>query len=564
MRPQSLWLALLLVCSSALADPSIQIDGVNSAVATNIRNHLGAISANEEAEPRLLKQKIKASVEQASQALGYYQTQFQYTLEKNTITITVEPGPAVVWAAPDIQIEGAATELAPIRDQVQKSPFTAGAVINHQIYENYKRHLLELCQEWGFLDARLEQSRLVVDLQQHTASAILRISAGKRYRITDIEFTGSKLDKGFVKRLTKLRAGNFIRKSELIQLHRDLQGARYFRDIDIQTDRLDDEHIRIVVRLIDAPNHQLSVGIGFGTDTGPRTKLRWERPQATAGGDRFTTELSLSQPQQSLTAEYVIPLTRPLQQTINFTTSWVHTSVEDTSSTIGSIGSFYSDHYQHDWVGSYGVTFDNESYRQGSEPRTRVQYFLPGFNFTQVVLPSGIDPTQGHRTWLAVTASTPALGADTAFVHVDTGYKRLFNPFGQQLLIVRAEVGAISTADIEQIPSSQRFFTGGDQTVRGYDFDSLGPRDASDELIGGRYLNVGSLEYSFKVAPTWRAAVFTDTGRAFNELNESFHSSAGFGVRWLSPVGQIRVDLAFPINTAERSWRLHIFMGPPL
>jgi translocation and assembly module TamA len=149
-------------------------------------------------------------------------------------------------------------------------------------------------------------------------------------------------------------------------------------------------------------------------------------------------------------------------------------------------------------------------------------------------------------------------------VRSDAGYKQIFNPIGSQLLIARAEIGTISTDNIDEIPATQRFFTGGDQTVRGYDFESLAPRDDKNQLIGGKYLNVASVEYSVKIGSQWRAAVFSDGGRAFNHGDEPWHKSVGIGARWLSPVGQIRVDLAFPYRDEEKGWRLHIFMGPPL
>jgi translocation and assembly module TamA len=189
---------------------------------------------------------------------------------------------------------------------------------------------------------------------------------------------------------------------------------------------------------------------------------------------------------------------------------------------------------------------------------------MPGLNFTQLVVPTGVDPLSGHKLWFDIRASAQPLGADTAFVRTNAGYKQIFNTFGDQLLIARVELGAINTGSIDEIPATQRFFTGGDQTVRGFDFESLAPRDENDELIGGKYLNVASVEYSFKVADQWRAALFTDSGRAFNNNDEPWHTSAGIGARWLSPVGQIRVDVAFPVNDEVTGWRLHIFMGPPL
>ena len=100
--------------------------------------------------------------------------------------------------------------------------------------------------------------------------------------------------------------------------------------------------------------------------------------------------------------------------------------------------------------------------------------------------------------------------------------------------------------------------------MRGYSYESLSPKDRNGELTGGRYLNVASLEYSYKLRPSWRAAVFADSGRSYNDSSEAWNSSLGFGVRWLSPVGQIRVDIAVPVANDENGFRLHIFMGPPL
>jgi len=557
-------LALLVFCSAALADPEIKLKGVEGQLADNVLHHIGSISDNEFEHPRLLRQKLKNDIPQAMRALGYFESHFEFSREKNSVTIDIDLGPAVAWAEPQIHIDGGAADLRPVRKLLDNQPFKVGATINQQTYENYKRDLLELCQEYGFLDARFEESRLRIDLEQHRATAILSIVAGKRYRVTAQSFSGSKLDQELLMRLSPVRTDSYYRKTDVTDLQRNLQSSGYFRDIDVQTEKLDDETIAIAAKLADAPSHQISVGAGYGTDTGPRTKLRWEQPHVTREGHKLITELSVSQPQQDLSVEYRIPLQKPLDDSLNLTTAWEHKAVEDTSSTVGSVGFFISRRRADTWILNYGVTYDDENYRQGNEPRRRVQYALPGANITEVVLGPGIDPLWGRKTWAAATMSAPVIGADTSFIRINAGYKRLIDIGHKQLLIPRIELGVVTTDDIQKIPSSQRFFTGGDQTVRGYDFESLGSRDADGNLIGGRYLNVASLEYSFKILEQWRLAVFSDTGRAFNHWGEPWHYSAGFGVRWLSPVGQIRVDLAFPVNEEDRSWRLHIFMGPPL
>ena len=557
-------IALLLVCGITHAQLRIDIDGASGTVAENIRNHIGTISDIERDRARLLRKKLEDSIRNATQALGYYETTFNYKLDNEILHINIELGPAISWAPAQIQLIGDSATLKPAQTMIEGAPFKTGEIINHATYETFKRELLETCQHYGFLDAHYVESRLVVDIEQHRATAILRIEGGERYRFGALEFSGSQLDADLVRRLSPIEQGGFYDKTLLTKLQRNLQDSRYFREIDIQNNKRDDHTVSLNIKLADAPRHQFSVGAGYGTDTGPRTKFRWERPYVNDKGHKLTTDLSISQPQQAVNFEYHIPLKKPLDESLNLTTSWERKSVQDTDSTIGSAGFFFSDRYKQTWVANYGATYYDESYRQGSEPRKHTGYIAPDINFTQLVLPIGIDPKSGRKFWIDALGSTPALGAETKFLRVDGGYKQIFNTFGEQLFIGRVEAGVIATSDISLIPSSQRFFTGGDQTVRGYDFESLSTEDSNGELIGGRYLNVASAEYSFKVADRWRAAVFTDTGRAFNDKDEPWHKSVGTGVRWLSPVGQIRVDIAFPVGDETTGWRLHIFIGPPL
>jgi translocation and assembly module TamA len=554
----------LLLCRVAAADVRLEINGVESLIADNIRNHIGTLAESDLQRSRQLKQKLNSAITGATQALGYYETKFRSAVQQNTLTIDIDLGPPIVWQPSDIVVTGDAAELRAVKNVLAESPIAVGAIVNHQAYETLKRRLLEACQENGFLGARFKENQLLIDIEQHRGTAILHVDSGARYRFKQVQFSGSTLDAELLEHLSPIAADSYYSKEALAKLQRNLQDSRYFQEMDVRTERQPNNYLAVNVKLADAPRHQFSVGAGFGTDTGPRAKFRWERPLITTKGHKLTTELSIAKPEQDLSFEYHIPLDSPLDKSLNFTTSWKRKLIEDTDSSIGSIGFFLSDRYAETWQANYGATFNDESYRQGSEPRKRTQYIVPGINVTQLVLPTGIDPLRGRKVWAGVNASAPPLGADTAFVRTDIGYKQIFNPIGKQLLIARAEIGTINTDNINEIPATQRFFTGGDQTVRGYDFESLAPRDEKNELIGGKYLNVASVEYSVKVAEQWRGALFMDGGRAFNSSDEPWHKSIGFGARWLSPVGQIRVDLAFPFRDEEQGWRLHIFMGPPL
>src|SRR5690606_18016796 len=348
---------------------------------------------------------------------------------------------------------------------------------------------LELCQQSGFLDAHYSKSELLVNVEQRRADVTLNIRGGERYRFAAPQFEGSQLNEDLLQRLSPIEPGTYYSKETLTQLHRDLQQSRYFREINLRTEKLDNHEFAIKAELGDAPRHQFNIGAGYGTDTGPRAKFRWERPFVNSAGHKLNTELSVSQLLQMLTLEYSIPLDPPLDRSLHYVTEWERKSVQDTESTVGSLGFFFSRRHQETWRINYGASFFNESYRQGAERRKTVAYLAPTFNATYIDLPEQVDPLSGRKMWFDTLGSTPELGADVAFLRADAGLKQIFNTFGTQLLIVRGEAGVIATSDIEQIPASQRFFTGGDQTVRGYDFESLATKDAAGNLIGGRYLN---------------------------------------------------------------------------
>src|SRR5690606_4407632 len=130
-------------------------------------------------------------------------------------------------------------------------------------------------------------------------------------------------------------------------------------------------------------------------------------------------------------------------------------------------------------------------------------------------------------------------------------------------LLGRTQVGAIATNSYGRIPPSLRFFAGGDQSVRGYGYQSLSPRDEYGNRVGGRYLLAQSAEYQYSLSEKWRVATFVDRGKAADKLNEAMKVGAGVGIRWVSPIGPLRLDWAQALDD-EREWRIHFSMGPEL
>jgi translocation and assembly module TamA len=120
------------------------------------------------------------------------------------------------------------------------------------------------------------------------------------------------------------------------------------------------------------------------------------------------------------------------------------------------------------------------------------------------------------------------------------------------------------TDDFDSMPPNLRFFAGGDRSLRGFGFQELGPLNSIGEVNGGRYLAVGSLEYERHLFGDFGLAGFVDAGNAFDAGDFEVAAGVGLGLRWRSPVGLVRVDLAAPVAGDGDGLRLHLVIGPEI
>ena len=176
-----------------------------------------------------------------------------------------------------------------------------------------------------------------------------------------------------------------------------------------------------------------------------------------------------------------------------------------------------------------------------------------------------VVPTRGHRLGLTLTGAHDAVLSSATFGTVRLDAK-VIRPLGSRIRVIgRGEVGQIFTDDLAALPPTRRFITGGDQSVRGWGWESLAPAVGDTALVGGKVLAVTSLETDFEVIPAWRIAAFGDAGNAADDFGSlTWEYSVGTGIRWTSPLGMLRLDFAFPLTDPNRSFRIHLVIGPDL
>ena len=216
----------------------------------------------------------------------------------------------------------------------------------------------------------------------------------------------------------------------------------------------------------------------------------------------------------------------------------------------------------NDWQRTIYIRYDNESGVQGQQTFATA-LVLPGISFSRTRSRGGINVDWGDKQLAYVEfANESLLSTDDVVKFYAQG--KIIRTYNEHQFVASAEVGAIFADSIYNVPSSMRFFTGGDQSIRGYDYEEIAPRDSSDYLVGGKYLTTASLEYRYPIAQNWKLAVFSDVGTATDDFSEELSIGTGVGVVWASPVGPIRFYVAKPLTDTDDSYKIHLMIGPEL
>lgn len=563
----------------------VEVEGGDEELRSNISAHLGEIDLGSVEQLPSHLPAMNKSIRSALEALGYYEGEWSIGTDRTglniknrallpgsrVIKVNVSPGKPVLIRKLDIRFSGSGEQQAEVVQLMRGLPLKERHRLRHWQYDQVKVDLLRTLLATGYLDARYRESRLVVNKQEYWADITLLLETGERYQFGSVSYSGSELNPILLDRLVDFQQDAYFSDEAFQKIRSRLSRSGYFERIDVRSSkRLDAEtqsrYFDVLLNLKDQEAHYVDVGAGYSTDSGAKASLGWRWPRVSPGGNSLNGTLEVSAPEQKVDFGYRIPLKRPLVESLDWKLSWKSTQLENTETKVTSLGVFYRNLREDNWQFSYGADFDLESYKAGESETEQVLYVVPGASWQRSEIAEGLDPDSGYLVRLGVEGSHPSLGSDTTFFKTTFTARwltRLYSP--DWLLLTRMELGAILTNSLEEVPLSRRYFTGGDQSVRGFEYGSISPRNEEGDVIGGKFLNVFSAEVNYRILESWRLGVFYDTGRAFSDQSDPFFSSVGPGIRWLSPFGQIRFDLAFPLKGNDASNpRLHISLGKAL
>ena len=509
---------------------------------------------------------IRRQISRAGRALGYYflteQTHFAQGESCWELQTMIEPGDPVMVASVDVNVT---TDSELFASTVQELPIREGDQLNHALYESSKSELSARAVELGFFAARFASSELRLDLQQNIAHVNIDFEPGQRYQFGAVNIEPvAGLSEEFIRRYVSFQTDTYYSAGALIDLRNVLNDSFYFSNVSVtpSLDQVVDQRMPIQVGLQLRPRRVYSTGIGVTTDIGPRVRFDYEDRYLNRSGHQFEAKSAASPIQQFIDLEYAIPWTNPATERLTFSGGFLHEDNDSFVADTTKIGASYSFLNRWGWRQNYFLNLQHDNSRIGDEEQNS-DMLIPGISVTRTRADDALYPQRGWTLFGQMMGSSDTLLSSETFMQLNVRGKGI-NPLGPGRLIVKFEAGTTVTDDIAKLPASIQYFTGGDQSVRGYKYRSLAPLDENDELAGGKHLLVGGVEYDFNILPNWKLAVFADAGNAFSVLNDyELQKSVGIGLRWLSPLGPIRVDIASALGD-DNKIRLHLTMGPDL
>lgn len=516
---------------------------------------------------RLVGEARKAAAE-ALAAEGYFKADVDTHIDTNNpkeavVRLTVKPGTRTTVRSTDLQFGGPVLEdaegrkrIALIRDTWKLGP---GEAFRQSEWETAKNEALVQLGRGRYAAASIAASEARVDAEAHLADLKLRLDSGPVFHAGPTVVSGLKrYPPAVVENLNPLRPGEPYDATTLDLYQRRLLETGYFNAVHfaIDPDPAQSASAPLRINVIEAPSQRIDTGISFSTDTRLGLTLDYRNANIFDSAWRFRPRLNLNSREQTLDTSLDTP-PRPGGTWNTYSTKLERRDIEGQVTQEAVVG------YAHNWGlestpsrVSLAAHFEHQSIA-GSVTQNNYALFA-GYRRTFRTTDDLVSPRRGVLGTFEAGTSVPGLNTRD-FGRIRTRVNWLIPAGLRNDFLIRAEAGVVLARSRSGIPSSFLFRTGGDQTVRGYAFESIGVPQG-EAIVGGRYLAIVSAEYTRWITDSLGAAIFADVGDAFDQAH-AFDPAIGYGigVRWRSPVGPLRADLAYGERT--RNVRLHFSVG---
>jgi len=566
------WLLWCCFAIPAEAAPELRVFGVSKELKKQISLFVGAPTHDSERSVDRFIEGLPNTTSKALAAVGYYSSEVKASRSKSRdgdfIDLRITQNDPTRVNTITLRIDGEARSDAAFMRNLGDLPLRSNAIFISADYEAAKARLLDAAQDLGYFDFSFIKNEVRVSRKQLTANVILIADSGPRYNFGRIQYDQTVFTEAFLKRWTPFEEGDPYESSQIAEAVQNLQSSGYFNSVRVlpQRDARYGKTVPVSIQLERKDNNLVGIGIGYATDTKVRTKLTWGRPLLNRFGHSIDLELGVSGINQTATVSYKIPRrTEPLHNYYAVKYGVRNEKLDDQDSFLSTLSFQRVRRLSAEWQETAFIRWEREEYMVGDNEPDRTDLVLPGVAWSRSRSKGSPFTTWGQSTNLQFLWGSRKFLSTIDLYKSVLGFKYIRAVSNKNTLLFAAQYGAISSNDFTKVPPSQRFFAGGDRSIRGFGFREVGPRNIEGVAVGGRYLETLSLEHNYRFRDRWSTALFVDGGRAFNNFAEPYSVGAGVGIRWQSPVGPFRLDIAVPISDNEDGKvRFHLSLGPDL
>ena len=575
-----LFMATMLFVSPVFAAPAsveIQVVGVKGSLKDNVVAALslppGIVREGKVYERWLLRfvDQIPDLVEEALQPFGYYRSDIKVELKKQGESSLVAV--QIVTAGPirvrymDLWLVGSGVEEKTLLKEKKYFPQQEGDVLNHKTYEDGKKKLRQEAINLGYLKAAFKKSQVTVHVEEGAADIVIELVTGPRYKFGTVTIEGGddRFNDEFLQRFISFKMGDFFSHKELHRSRINFYQSSRFKEVLVEPLIEEAEGLNVPVRitLITGKQQNMRVGVGYGTNTGARVTLNYENTQVSKYPHVFNFDAIVSEDTQLAETRYTIPRPGHVENNIINRYGVLHEDLDayETKILYTELESRHG--LSNDTIGSVFLRYSLEDSDVGEDDNYS-HLLTPGVRFSYRSYDDLINPKSGYQLRMEVRSSFEELLSDTTFSQVIAGGSFMW-PLGKSFTMHSRVEGAttFNKDAFSEIPASMRFFVGGNNSVRGYDYKSRGPEDENGDVVGGDSMLVGSLECEYALTDDWGLAVFYDVGSAFDidDKDPEFIHGAGIGARRYTLIGPIKIDLATRVNESSNKVTLHLSVG---
>jgi translocation and assembly module TamA len=592
----------LLLCALAPAAfaakiAEVRIEGLDAAMQTNVRTALSLEDAKgkrvSDARLDYLLRVAEDETREALEPFGYYSPEIAIVdsaagaaLADDAavdVTIRVKPGEPLRVRSATVAIEGDGSDDRYLKEELEGFSPKVGDVFDHARYEQSKAFITRRLAERGYFDADFAARRVEVTRAEKAADIDLRWDSGDRYDMGGIVFEQTPnliIRESLLREFVYWEDGEYYHQGRLDRLRKSLAGLDYFSRIDIepQPENAIDGRVPVIVHLTPAKRSIYTVGGSYGTDSGFGVSLGLERRYLNSRGHKALAQLDYAEKRKTLTLQHRIPA-------FAWRDGWYTTSVQGYDEQTD-----YIDTRRYEAVFSRSAEYDRNlnltasmhalrerwayAYEDDNDPQTptlfrQSTFFYPSLQAEYIKADDRIQPRAGYGATAVLRGGLRGAGSDADFLQLHVRGSWFRGLGARSRLIVRGEVGATFTDELVEIPPTLRFYAGGDRSVRGYAWREIGPRvdpapGRTAFALGAKNVVSANVEYEQYLSDAWGFAAFVDGGSAFDGQLDRWRKGVGLGLRWKSPVGPLRVDLARGLDDPDGSFTLHVNLGADL